>query len=82
MKRIRVSYNLKPDTIELIKLASEIFNENMSTIVDNALTFRLNFIINKKGVKTEEEEHPTYDINKMPEETQQIIKELKERFKK
>ena len=46
-KRVRVSYNLKPETINLVKLASEIFNEDMSSIVDSALQFRLSFITKK-----------------------------------
>lgn len=68
MKRIRVSYNLKPETIELVKLASEIFNENMSKIVEDALNFRLSFII-AKGPK----KRPTKESLTSSKDTQKAI---------
>lgn len=52
--RKRVSFNLKPETIELIHEASKIFNEDMSKIVDDAIQFRLKYI-NKEKTKLEKE---------------------------
>lgn len=75
-KRIRVSYNLKPETINLVKLAGKIYNEDMSTIVDQALQFRLSFITKKLSnvkIDTESREY---------KETQDIIDSLKEKWHK
>lgn len=47
--RKRVSFNLKPETIDLIHEASEIFNEDMSKIVDDAIQFRLKYINKEKA---------------------------------
>lgn len=59
-KRIRVSYNLKPEVVELVKFASKALNEDMSSVVNQALEFRLGWM--KKEMDKVKKQIPEEDI--------------------
>ena len=77
-QRIRVSFNLKPEILELVKIAAAALNEDMSTIVNEALKFRLEYITKEKHATEAVKPHRTIRSNK--DLTFEELKEIRERM--